>query len=217
MHGPANMCKFAIYLTIPVRVRFRFEQVRPRFRGLAKAPNREPDLCWTSLNRTYSGPNPGPVQVRTRSSGFANRTPATLARPSTSLVASFSNKQELYGWHRTGRRRWRRQHSRGQGSQGNNVCLRHLAKVNWQNHSLGFSAAWCKLWRVVLSSPPSRRCRPRIPWDDPAHCAALNIVPGYTVLVFDTNILESFRWAVITKVNTHRINLTWSHEVRNSI
>lgn len=77
IHGPANMGKF---VTILVQVRFRFEQVCPWFRGSKKDPNREPDCCWTFSNQTLSGPNPGPVQVRTRSSGFANRTPATLVR-----------------------------------------------------------------------------------------------------------------------------------------
>jgi hypothetical protein len=37
-----------------------------------------PLISWTSLNRTYSGLNPGPVWVQT---GIANRTPATLDPP----------------------------------------------------------------------------------------------------------------------------------------
>lgn len=64
---------------------------------------------------------------------------------------------------------------------------------------------------VVSSSPPSRRRRPRAPRNKPAARAALHVIPGYTVLVVDTNILlsslsmlasviESLRWTVVIPV-----------------
>jgi len=60
----------------------------------------------------------------------------------------------------------------------------------------------------LSSSPPSHRPRPRAPHQQAAVRPPLPIVPGYTVLVVDTNILlsslamlasviESFRWTVV--------------------
>ncbi|KII88741.1 hypothetical protein PLICRDRAFT_176290 [Plicaturopsis crispa FD-325 SS-3] len=58
------------------------------------------------------------------------------------------------------------------------------------------------------SSPPSRRSRPRTSKNEAVVRHSLNIIPGYTILVVDTNILlsslamfatvvESFQWTVI--------------------
>jgi len=64
---------------------------------------------------------------------------------------------------------------------------------------------------VASSSPPSRRRRPQAPRKGPSTGAPLRIIPGYTMLVIDTNILlsslsslasiiENGQWTIVVPV-----------------